>query len=190
MGPNIETDRLRINDLQTDDAQRLFAYRSHAAVARFQSWLPGSCEDARAFIVRNRSQPFGQNNSWYQLAVRAAGSGELLGDLGVHFVADDGYQVEIGVTIAPLHQRQEWAKLAVSALLEHLFRVLKKHRVFASVDPDNTACLALLRSIGMRQEAHFRQSLLWKGKWVDDIVFGVLGAEWTSRPASELELGR
>ena len=38
----------------------------------------------------------------------------------------------------------------------------------------NEASMALLRSVGMRLEAHFRQSLFWKGKWVDDMVFGLL----------------
>jgi RimJ/RimL family protein N-acetyltransferase len=66
----------------------------------------------------------------------------------------------------------------VVALLDYLFTVLNKHRVFASVDPRNEASMALLRSVGMRQEAHFRQSLFWKGEWVDDVVLGLLRSEW------------
>ena len=106
MVPDILTDRLRINDLNPSDALALFNYRSDARVARFQSWLPESVDDARAFIVRNASTPFDQNDSWYQLAVRSADADQLLGDLGVHFVAGDGHQVEIGFTSAPAHQRQ------------------------------------------------------------------------------------
>jgi RimJ/RimL family protein N-acetyltransferase len=170
MAPDILTDRLRINDLTPGDAD--------AEVARFQSWLPDSVDDARAFIVRNASTPFDQNDSWYQLAVRSAATDELVGDLGVHFLADDGHQVEIGFTIAPAHQRQGLGTLAVVALLDYLFTVLNKHRVFASVDPRNEASMALLRSVGMRQEAHFRQSLFWKGEWVDDVVLGLLRSEW------------
>jgi RimJ/RimL family protein N-acetyltransferase len=175
---DILTDRLRIAGLIADDASALFAYRSAEEVARFQSWLPSSVDDARDFIVSNASTPFNQNDSWVQLAVRSAATDELVGDLGVHFVADDGHQVEIGFTIAPAHQRQGFGSEAVVALLDHLFTVLNKHRVFASVDPRNEAPLALLRSIGMRQEAHFRQSLFWKGEWVDDVIFGLLRSEW------------
>jgi RimJ/RimL family protein N-acetyltransferase len=50
--------------------------------------------------------------------------------------------------------------------------------VFASVDPRNHASIALLRRVGMRQEAHFRQSLWWRGEWVDDVIFAVLQSEW------------
>jgi len=178
VAPDILTDRLRINALSPGDAPTLFNYRSHSEVARFQSWRPGSVDEARAFIARNASTPFHQNDSWYQLAVRSADTDELLGDLGVHFLGDDGHQVEIGFTIAPPHQRQGLGTLAVAALLDYLFTVLNKHRVFASVDPRNEASLALLRSVGMRPEAHFRQSLFWKGEWVDDVVFGLLRSEW------------
>lgn len=177
MAPDILTDSLRINALTPGDALALFHYRSHPEVARFQSWLPNSVDDARAFIVRNASTPFNQKGSWYQLAVRSAATGELLGDLGVHFLAEDSQQVEIGFTIAPIYQRQGFGTLAVSALIDYLFMVLNKHRVFASVDPCNKASIALLTRVGMRQEAHFRQSLFWKGEWVDDVVFGLLRSE-------------
>ncbi|HTV41659.1 MAG TPA: GNAT family protein [Candidatus Sulfotelmatobacter sp.] len=181
MTPDILTDRLRINDLTPADAPALFSYHSDSEVARFQSWLPDSVSDALAFIVRNASTPFNQRDSWYQLAVRSAATDALLGDVGLYFPAHDDHQVEIGFTIAPAHQRQGVGTSAVVALLDYVFTVLNKHRVFASVDPRNEASIALLRSIGMRQEAHFRQSLFWKGEWVDDMVFGLLRSEWKSQ---------
>lgn len=184
MAPDILTDRVRINDLTLGDAQALFAYRSDREVARYQSWSPASINEVRAFIARNTSTPFNQDDSWYQLAVRCANTDELLGDIGVHFVASEGRQAELGFTIAPLHQRKGLGTLAVTAVLDHLFTTLKKHRVTASVDPRNKQSLALLRRVGMRQEAHFRQSLLLKGEWVDDVVFGLLGSDW--RPSSLL----
>jgi RimJ/RimL family protein N-acetyltransferase len=181
--PEIVTDRLRIDDLVPEDAPVLFGYRSDTEVARFQSWRPASVDETRAFIVRNASGPFGESGAWYQLAVRSAATGELVGDLGVHFLADDDPQVEIGFTIAPAHQRQGFGKSAVTALLDYLFTVLKRRRVFASVDPRNGASMTLLRNLGMRQEAHFRQSLLWRGEWVDDVVFALLRSEWNDRSA-------
>jgi RimJ/RimL family protein N-acetyltransferase len=42
---------------------------------------------------------------------------------------------------------------------------------------------ALCRRLGMRQEAHFRESELFKGSWGDELVFAVLATEWrTLRP--------
>jgi RimJ/RimL family protein N-acetyltransferase len=184
MGVEIVTDRLRIGELTLADAPAFFNYRSLEEVTRFQSWLPDSIDDARAFIARHTSRPFDQIDSWYQLAIRSAATNELVGDLGVHFLPD-GHQVEIGVTIAPAHQRQRYAASALTALFDHLFAVMNKHRVVASVDPRNDASMALMRRVGMRPEAHFRQSLLWKGEWVDDVVFGLLRSEWLARAPRE-----
>lgn len=181
---DVVTDRVRINDLTPSDAQALFLYRSDAEVARHQSWQPDSVDEARDFIVRNAAKPFDQAGSWYQLAVRSGPANEVCGDLGLHFLGD-GCQVEIGFTIAPSHQRQGLGTLAVIAMLDYLFTCLNKHRVTASVDPGNAPSLALLRRVGMRQEAHFRQSLFWKGEWVDDVVFGMLRSEWKARAAPE-----
>jgi RimJ/RimL family protein N-acetyltransferase len=38
--------------------------------------------------------------------------------------------------------------------------------------------MALLKAVGMHQEAHFRESLLFRGEWVDDVVFALLAREW------------
>ncbi len=176
--PELLTDRLRINDLCPADASALHAYRSHEDVARFQGWIPASVDDALAFITRNAGSPFNQHDSWYQLAIRSRDTDELIGDLGVHFVSDDGHQVELGVSISPAHQRRGLASEAILAMLGYLFTTLNKHRVYASIDPRNQASIALLNKIGMRQEAYFRQSLFWKGEWVDDIVYAMLRSEW------------
>lgn len=180
MDHDILTGPLRINHLDPFDAPALFDYRSNPEVSRYQSWMPGSVDDVHAFIVRNASTPFDREDSWKQLAIRWAATDELIGDLGVHFLPE-GHQVEIGVTIAPPHQRRGYGTRAVTVLLDHLFTVLNKHRVYASVDPRNYPSLALLARVGMRQEAHFRQSLFWKGQWVDDAVFAILRSEWKGR---------
>jgi len=58
---------------------------------------------------------------------------------------------------------------------------LQKHRITASVDPDNTASLQLMERIGLRKEGHFVKSLFWKNKWVDDVIYAVLREEWPAK---------
>lgn len=183
MNVDLQTHPLRINHLVPADAPALLAYRSDPAVACFQSWVPATLRDVEDFLARNAATEFGAPETWNQLAIRLDSTGELVGDLGVHFVGSDGHQVEIGFTIAPRFQRRGFGSLAVTALLGHLFTVQGKHRVFASVDPRNEASMRLLRGLGLRQEAHFRESLFWKGEWVDDVVFAMLRSEWQERPA-------
>lgn len=176
--PRIVTERLILAPLGSADALRLFEYRSNPEVARYQSWEPGSVDEAADFIAGLEPVGFDTPGTWFQLGIRLTGSDLLIGDLGVHFSSEEPREVEVGVTLASEYQGQGYATEAVRGLLGHLFGELGKHRVTASVDPRNDSSLALFDRVGMRREAHFRQSLWFKGEWADDIVFAVLGSEW------------
>lgn len=180
-GPEILTERLVLAPLGPVDAARLFEYRSQAEVAQYQTWVPQSIDDARHFIADFGPLAFDAPGRWSQLGIRLRDSGLLTGDLGVHCPLDEPRQAEIGVTLAADHQGRGFGTEAVHGLLGHLLGTLGKHRVFASVDPRNMPSIALLKRVGMRQEAHFRESLWFKGDWADDAVFAILASEWSSR---------
>ena len=96
------------------------------------------------------------------------------------------YETVFGISLAPAGQGRGYAGEAARALFDHVFGPLGRHRIHASVDPRNLACLALLRSLGMRQEAHHRESLWLHGEWVDDMVFVMLSRDWAP-PDLEVE---
>ena len=177
--PEITTERLVLSKLQADDSKAVLAYRSLPEVCRYQTWEPRSLDDAFRFIEDLATIDFDTPGTWFQFGIRLRDSGELIGDLGVHFV-EDGKQAEIGVTLSPGSQGRGLGTEAVTAMIEYLFGRLGKHRVFASVDPRNEPSLRLLRRVGMQQEAHLRLSLLFKGEWADDVVYAVLASEWQS----------
>lgn len=171
------TDRLRLDALRVVDAAAMFAYRSDPAVSRYQGWIPASIDEVAAFIERNTKVTLGQRDTWFQLAIRPHDAHTLLGDLGLHFTASH-QEAELGISIAPAQQGRGYATEVLRAALALLFGPLGQHRVFGSVDPRNTESVRLLESIGMRREAHFRQSLFFRGEWVDDVVFALLRDEW------------
>jgi RimJ/RimL family protein N-acetyltransferase len=173
----LETPRLRLDRLHPADAHALHAYRSDPAVARYQGWRPDDAAAAQAFIER---QPGAPSAGWFQRAIRLREEGALVGDLGVCLPEEPGGSVEFGITLAPAHQGRGYAREALHALFGHGFGTLGWRRVHASVDPRNAACVALLHALGMRQEAHLRESLWLHGEWVDDAVFAMLAREWPS----------
>lgn len=174
----LHTPRLTIDALRHGDAAAFFAYRADPRVARYQGWRPRSETAAEAFIAEQSALGPGMPEGWFQRALRLRESGALVGDLGLCVPADPHASVELGISLAPTHQGQGLAREALRAVLGVVFGELGRHRVQASADPRNTASLALLRALGMRQEAHFRESLYLHGEWVDDAVFGLLAREW------------
>ncbi|WP_237561480.1 GNAT family N-acetyltransferase [Frateuria defendens] len=154
----LQTPRLTIDALRREDAAALFAYRADQRVARYQSWRPQSEAEAQAFIAAQAALAPGVPDGWFQRAIRLRESGALVGDLGLCVPAGPRASVEFGISLAPAHQAQGLAREALRAL-RFVFDVLGRHRVQAAADPRNMASLALLRALGMRQEAHFRESL-------------------------------
>jgi len=175
----IETDRLFIMTLSLQDKEVFLAYRSNPKVYQFQSWNPPSLQEVENFIRQNLTVIPNTPNTWLQLGVYLH-NGPLIGDIGLHFL-EDGAQMEIGYTLAPEHQGQGYAFEAVKAAIDYLFLDLKKHRVTASVDPENQRSINLLKKLGFRQEAHFTKSFLIRGVWCDDVIFAMLEEEWIAR---------
>jgi aminoglycoside 6'-N-acetyltransferase len=178
----LHTERLTIRRFRREDAPALAAYRSEPVVARYQGWdTPFTEEQAEAFIAELEGSHPDTPDEWFQLAVSETASGVLVGDVGVGPDGDDPRLARIGFTVAPAHQGQGLATEAVTAVLDHLFRVRGKHRVAADCDVRNTASVALLERVGMRREAHHLASAWWKGEWTDEYVYAVLADEWLAR---------
>lgn len=178
MDASFDTARLRLDPLTPGDAASLFAYRGDEQVARYQGWRPASEAEAAAFIDRQSTQRFGEPDSWCQLAIRDRASGELLGDLGVHFPASTDDPIEFGVSLRPEKQGNGYAREAVAAALDLAFGDWGYRRAVGSIDPRNVSSAALLRSLGFRQEAHHVESYRFRGEWVDDVIFALLAREW------------
>lgn len=156
----------------------MFAYRSDAETNEYQSWVPKHVSEVEQFISRNPEQ-FNLPDTWFQLVLFELESQEIIGDIGVHFIDED--QVELGCTLAKQYQGKAYANEALTCLIDYLFNKLNKHRIIASIDPLNSASQKMIERLGFRKEAHFKQSLFFKGKWVDDLVYAVLNEEWKVR---------
>ncbi len=180
------TARLQIDALRAADADGLFACRADPAVARYQGWSPADPAAAREFID---AQPLHPEFGWFQRAIRLRKDGVLIGDLGVCLPEDPRGSVEFGISIAKARQGRGYSSETVRALFAFVFGQPGRNRVHASVDPRNVTSMAMLGALGMRQEAHHRESLWFRGEWVDDVIFATLKREWLARQASQVHHG-
>lgn len=180
---NLETERLILRALRPADGAALFRYRSDPEVCRYQAWEPSSAAEVDDFIARMTALEPDTPGTWYQLAICRRDTGELVGDCGLHFPLARDHEAEFGVSLAPEFQGRGYASEALEAVLGYLFETLGKHRVIGSVDPRNHASLRLMERVGLRREAHFRESLWFKGRWADDVICAILRREWEERNA-------
>jgi RimJ/RimL family protein N-acetyltransferase len=160
------------------DAREIFSYRSDPEIYQFQSWQPKTIEEVEEFIINRIVSEPNQPNTWFQLSICKIGSNEIIGDCGLHFLENDSKQVELGITIKRDYQGCGYAAEAMKLIFEFLFRDLKKHRIIASVDPNNIASIRLCERMKMRKEAHFIESIWFHDRWLDDVVYAILDYEW------------
>lgn len=172
---HLTSERLILRPILPSDNQALLAYRSDAITNRFQGWIPTNLEEVNQFIA-TIPPSINLTNTWYQLAIVTKSDSVLIGDLGIFF--KDDYQCEVGCTLAKGHHGKGYAVEALKTVIDYLFTDLKKHRIVTSIDPENLPSKKLVRRLGFRFEGCFKQSLMFKGQWVDDEIYAMLNTEW------------
>jgi RimJ/RimL family protein N-acetyltransferase len=173
----ITTERLVLRRFRSADAETLAAYRSAPEVARYQSWrAPYPLERAR-YAVETMAAADPAQPGWFQYAVELKATRTHIGDVGVN-LNDNLMQADIGYTVAPERQGHGYATEAVRAVLDRLFRVQGLHKVSAECDARNTASARLLERVGFTREGLLRQHTWIKDEWTDDLLYGLLEAEF------------
>jgi len=180
----METKRLIIRPVTIDDKNKLFEYRSDAKTNKYQGWIPKTMEDMETFIGKI-SKKINEYGTWFQFVIVEKETRKIVGDLGIHFFDNENRQVEIGCTLNKKSQNKGYATEAVKRVIDYLFQELHKHRIITSIDPDNKNSIRLVDRIGFRKEAHFVESLLINGKWVDDLIYALIEKDWEKKKKDE-----
>lgn len=173
----LETDRLLIRPINIDDKHEIFKYRHDKEANKYQGWIPETIEDVELFICEVSKQ-INVPGSWFQLVIVDKETQVIVGDLGIHFIDSENKQAEIGCTLNKDFQKKGFATESLKRVIDYLFNELNKHRIITSIDPDNENSIRLVERIGFRKEAHFVESLLINGKWVDDLIYALIEKDW------------
>ena len=177
----IETERLLLRPLDpATDVDALLAYQSRPDVCRYIPYEPRTREvlvDRLSDPARNRStlEEAGQVMS---LAVVERATGTLVGDVILFWHSAEHRGGEIGYVLNPEYSGRGYATEAGRALLTLAFDGLDLHRVVGRIDARNAASAAVLRRLGMRQEAVLVENEWFKGEWTTEIDFAILADEW------------
>jgi RimJ/RimL family protein N-acetyltransferase len=174
----IKSARILLRPILMDDADSIFMYRSNAEVNQYQGWIPRTIEDVHHFIANKVSPEINQPGTWFQFAIIKLDNNELIGDIGVHFLASDVLQVELGCTLNQKYHGKGYAFEAVTAIINYLFNELGKHRIIVSIDSRNQASIRLIERLGFRKKGLVKENSELNGEWVDDLVYAVLKVEW------------
>jgi aminoglycoside 6'-N-acetyltransferase len=176
----ITTDRLVLRSFRPGDEADVFAYRSVPEVVRHIPGEPKS-EEQVADMVAERATA-GRVDATQRICTMAVElDGRVIGDVLIHLDGldgGDGRQAEIGWVFHPDARGRGYATEAARAITEAAFGDLGVHRVWAQLDPVNTASARICERLGMRREALFERASWFKGEWTDLAVYAIRADEW------------
>ncbi|HSP77926.1 MAG TPA: GNAT family N-acetyltransferase, partial [Myxococcaceae bacterium] len=176
------TPRLRLREFEEEDWRATWPYESDPEVVRYQSHDVRTPEQSLKYIQDSMATARESPRRIYDLAVVLREDGRLIGRCGLKVV--DAEQREGALWY--ILERKLWGKgyitEASEALLDFGFTTLGLHRVWADCDPRNAGSVGVLRKLGFRLEAHFRENVFLKGEWCDSLIHALLDREWAARP--------
>jgi RimJ/RimL family protein N-acetyltransferase len=182
----LRTERLLLRPFTDTDLDDVTAYHALPEVVRYLYWQVRDRDQVRELLVQRRQRyRLAEEGDVASLAVVLAATGRVIGEVNLHWVSVVNRQGEFGFVFHPDFQGHGYASEASTRVLDLAFESLGLHRVYGRADGKNVASAALMRRLGMRQEAHFVQNEIFKGEWGDEVVFAILAHEWASRQGSE-----
>lgn len=177
----IITKRLLLRPLDPDtDVDALYAYQSREDVCRYIPYFPRTREEIAARLAdpeRNKWSVEKQGD-YIWLAVVLRETDQVVGDVLLMYPSEEHRTGEIGYVLNPDYSGSGYVTEACRPLLELAFDGLELHRVIGRIDQRNDPSAAVLRRLGMRQEAVLVENEWFKGEWTTEVDFAILEDEW------------
>lgn len=169
--PEIKTGRLILRKLRLEDAPEIFFLRSDESVLKYLEREPvTSITVAKEFIQQIQSSVENGESILWAIALDTK-PGELIGTICFWHFQPENFRAEIGYVLHPQFWGKRIMKESIEAVLKYGFEKMQLHSVEARLSAGNVASAALLEKTGFIKEAHFREDVFFKGKFIDTLVY-------------------
>ena len=177
----IRTRRLTLRRVRLTDVDDFFGFATEDIWMRLlpEARPPYAPRDAERWVAGRRLANWRTEPTW---AIEI--DGRMAGWVGLNIETDHGH-AELSYALNPQLRGRGLATEAVRAVVDRVFLDTPLGRVWARVDPPNTASVRVLEKLGMRREAVMRRCHVRQGELIDLAVYGLLRTEWTPREPGE-----
>jgi ribosomal-protein-alanine N-acetyltransferase len=174
--PILETERLRLRMLKLEDAEDVFIMRSDPDVMKYiPRPMAKSIDDAVALI--NLINESIQEQTKFNWGITFKDTDQVIGIIGFPNIKLEHARAEIGYTLTKKWHRHGIMKEALKCVMKYGFEKMRLHTIEAIIDAENIASGSLLKSVGFREEAYFKEDFLFNGIFRNSIHFGMLDSE-------------
>jgi RimJ/RimL family protein N-acetyltransferase len=153
----IESKRLVLRPLETNDASDIQRLAGDYEVARWAENVPHPYEDGEAEKFIDHSAEKYRRNEAYTFAIVESETGKFIGTIDIRLEGKIKGEGEIGYWIGREYQGKGYATEATRSLLAFAVDHLELERIIANVLEKNDASISVLKKCGMRFKGRDRQ---------------------------------
>ncbi len=175
--PFIETDRLILRSINSNDVDDLFEVLSDPAVAEYDYFYPVETkEKVSVFIERYKREIASNEEITWGIALKE--NQKLIGTCCLGSFDTGAKRAEVGYALSKAQWGKGFATEAVKGIVAYGFNNIKLNRIEATITPDNIASIRVLEKLKFQKEGIVRQRDLIKGKLEDGVIMGLLESEF------------
>jgi len=175
--PILETERLVLRDFSYSDTHDLFLIRSNPRIMEFMdSHLHQSLTDSREMIAQMLGSFLDETGiNW---AIENKYNGKMIGYIGYWRLMKPSVRAELGYALKTHVWGKGYMKEALWEILNFGFEQFGLHSVEANVNPDNIASARMLKSLGFKKEAHYKENYFFDDRFIDSIIYSLLETDF------------
>ncbi len=172
----LSTPRLVLRPHRFDDLEDLLVYAQDERWSRFMPVpRPYSRADGEQWIARAILMDWDVEPTWaLEFEGRCSGGVSIRPDR-VNRTA------EFGWSLAPELWGRGLVHEAMVAVLDWAFPRFELEKIVARTDAENRQSWRVMEKLGMQREAHHRSHRVLRGERRDEVVYGLLRADWETR---------
>ncbi|WP_245548534.1 GNAT family N-acetyltransferase [Gracilibacillus lacisalsi] len=175
--PELETSRLKLRNVNEEDAEFIFKLFSNEKICEFlyDEEIFTRKEEAFEFIEWNTNPEEKGHNRW---VIEEKDSNEQIGTCGFDLWDRTNNIAEIGYDLWYEFWGYGYMKEALVEAIESGFTNMKLNRINAYVALGNKKSTNTLESLGFKNEGIYRDKHLFRGKYYDHYSYSLLRKDW------------
>ena len=171
--PNLETNRLNLRRLKSEDVSEIFALRSNPEIMKFiPRPLMKTREEALEFISVMDANV--NNNILLNWAITTKEEDKLIGMIGFYRMKPENYRAEVGYILSADFHGQGIITEALERIIQFGFDEMKLNSIEAVIDPENYGSEKVLLKNNFIKEGHFKEHTFFEGKFLDSVFYSLL----------------
>ncbi len=175
----IDTERLVLRRFERDDIDELAGFYGLPEARRYLDLKARDKADVKKALESMRLQTrLTRPGDTLTLAVERKSDELLIGHVSLIWTDATASQAELRFFFDPDVRRQNYGAESLRRFLDLGFDEFGFHRVFARCGGKSQGSAKLLKDLGMRLEAHYREHALFEGEWDEELHFAILDREW------------